>query len=99
VATYRDACPPGSLMAISHITDEHAPPELREEIARIVGMYRDDANEHVYPRNHAQLATWFAGTELVEPGLTRLCDWRPVDTVEADEPAAPLGYGGVGRIC
>jgi hypothetical protein len=97
VASYRDKCAPGSLLAISHITDEHAPPELTAEMSRFVGLY-DSANEHIYPRDHAELTSWFAGTELVEPGVTRLCDWRPVDGTEADDPAAPLGYGGVGRI-
>ncbi|HEX5121095.1 MAG TPA: SAM-dependent methyltransferase [Pseudonocardiaceae bacterium] len=97
VARYRDVCAPGSLLAISHITDEHAPPELKQEMARFVGLY-DNANEHIYPRNHAELVSWFAGTELVEPGVTRLCDWRPVDAAEAEDPAAPLGYGGVGRV-
>jgi S-adenosyl methyltransferase len=97
VAAYREACAPGSLLAISHITDDDAPDDLRAELARFVGLY-DNANEHIYVRDRAEITSWFAGTTLVEPGVTLLCDWRPRDRSEQDDPAAPLGYGAVGRI-
>jgi SAM-dependent methyltransferase len=97
VATYRDACAPGSLLAMSHITGDDAPDELRAELNRFVGLY-DNASEHIYVRDRAEFTSWFAGTTLVDPGVTLLCDWRPRDASEQQDPAAPLGFGGVGRI-
>jgi SAM-dependent methyltransferase len=97
VAEYCSHLVPNSLLAISHITDDDATDEMRDELARFVGLY-DGANEQIYVRDRDEFTSWFTGTELVEPGVTLLCDWRPTDAYERDEPAAPLGYGAVGRI-
>jgi SAM-dependent methyltransferase len=96
VDTYRQRLAPGSYLAISHITDEHAPPQQREQVATLVAAYRE-ANENVYVRNRDEIATWFHGMEIIEPGVTYLPDWRPEDPSEADDPARPLGYGALAR--
>ena len=97
VATYREACAPGSLLAISHVTADDIDDGLRAELAASVGLY-DNANERVYVRDRAEFTSWFAGTTLVPPGVSYLCDWRPTDDREARSRAAHLGYGAVGRI-
>jgi hypothetical protein len=49
-------------------------------------------------RSHAQIAAFFDGWELAEPGLVQMPLWRP-----DGKPARPKdlsriwGYGGVGR--
>jgi SAM-dependent methyltransferase len=97
VATYRERLAPGSYLAISHLADEHASPELREQVAGLVAAYAQ-ANEYLYVRTQAELTSWFDGMELVEPGLTFLPDWRPEkDSRETESVARPLGYGGVAR--
>lgn len=96
IATYRQQLAPGSLLAISHIADEHAPPEQRQQVATLVAAYQK-ANEHVYVRTADEITTWFDGMELVEPGVTYLHDWRPQDTTEAEDVARLLGYGAVAR--
>jgi trans-aconitate methyltransferase len=96
VAAYRERLAPGSFLAISHITDEHAEPQLREQVARLVAMYQQ-ADEHVYVRTRAEITSWFDGMELVDPGVTYLPDWRPDSLHEAENVARPLGYGGVAR--
>lgn len=96
IATYRQQLAPGSLLAISHIADEHAPPEQREQVATLVAAYQK-ANEHVYVRTADEITTWFDGMELVEPGVTFLHDWRPQGTTEAEDVARLLGYGAVAR--
>ncbi|MGM1057663.1 SAM-dependent methyltransferase [Saccharothrix sp. Mg75] len=97
VATYRERLAPGSLLAISHIADEHAAPELRAEVARLVDAYAA-ADEYVHVRTRAEVLAWFGGADLVEPGLVFLPDWRPDTPSELDSPARALGYGGVARI-
>ncbi|GAA3463079.1 SAM-dependent methyltransferase [Saccharothrix longispora] len=98
VATYRDRLAPGSLLAISHIADEHAPPALRAEVARLVDAYAA-ADELVFVRTHAEVLEWFGDdASLVDPGLVFLPDWRPDTPAEHDSPARALGYGGVARV-
>jgi trans-aconitate methyltransferase len=96
VAAYRQRLAPGSLLAISHLADEHAPPEQRQQVATAVAAYKE-ANEHVYVRTRGEITTWFEGMELVEPGVAFLPDWRPENANEADDVARLLGYGAVAR--
>ena len=96
IAHYRQPLAPDSYLAISHLTDEHAPPHLREQVATAIAAYRQ-ANEYVYARTCDEITSWFHGMDLVEPGITYLPDWRPADTSEANDPARPLGYGAVAR--
>jgi hypothetical protein len=47
-------------------------------------------------RTVEEVRGWFAGTELVEPGLVPVTDWRP-DEVEIGQHEPLDAYGGVGR--
>jgi hypothetical protein len=96
VWTYRQACPPGSYVAISTLTQDEADPRTREQMAAVLSLY-ENAGERVTPRSRETIERWFAGTSLVEPGLTLLDEWRP-DRGPASSPARLLGYGAVGRI-
>jgi SAM-dependent methyltransferase len=96
VAAYRRRLAPGSLLAISHIADEHADDDLKAQVARLVAAYAE-ADEHVYVRTREEITSWFDGMELVEPGVTFLPDWRPESIEESSNVARPLGYGGVAR--
>jgi S-adenosyl methyltransferase len=40
-------------------------------------------------RDRVQVARFFNGLELVEPGLVRVPEWRPASELEAGRP----GYG------
>jgi S-adenosyl methyltransferase len=99
VRTYREVCAPGSYLALSHITDDEADPLTREQVHQLVEVYQA-ANEHIYLRDRKTFTDWFDGTELVDPGVTLLADWRPDggDGPDVDSPARTLGYGGVSRI-
>jgi hypothetical protein len=46
-------------------------------------------------RTREQVARFFAGTDLVEPGLVRVEEWRPEPG--ADPEARSVLWGGVGR--
>lgn len=51
--------------------------------------------EKVTFRSQGEVAPFFAGLELVEPGLVRVQQWRPDNEAEATSPAAL--WGGVAR--
>jgi len=94
VRTLRDALPPGSYLIISHGT-YGIPPELRRQLEELYA-------HTPYPvrmRSHAEIAQFFAGFELVEPGLVYPSLWRPDDPDElfADQPERCISFAGVGR--
>lgn len=99
VARYNRACAAGSLVALSHISDDEADPDTTRQVRELVSVYRQ-ADEQVYVRTKDEFASWFDGTELIDPGVVALASWRPDGSDEANErsPAAKLGYAGVGRI-
>lgn len=95
VATLRAALAPGSCLAISHATYEGAPPAIPAQMAR---FYAGTANPGKV-RTRAEIARFFAGLELAEPGLVPTPLWRPEagDLTFRDEPTRSLGLVGVGR--
>jgi O-methyltransferase involved in polyketide biosynthesis len=94
IAAYRECLAPGSYLAITHLGDEDAPREQREQVARLIAAY-EQAGEPVYARTRAEIASWFAGMDLVEPGLVHLPDWQPDG--QEDDVARLLGHGAVAR--
>jgi hypothetical protein len=96
VASYRSACPAGSYLAISTMSQDEADPATRAQLANLLALY-EGADERITPRTKETIEGWFAGTSLVEPGLTLLDEWRP-DREALTSPARLLGYGGVGHV-
>jgi S-adenosyl methyltransferase len=98
VAAYRDVCAPGSYVGLSHLTHDEADSQTREQVDTMVNVYRG-GGDHLYVREREVLTSWFAGLELVPPGVTLMDDWRPDhNAVESESPARWLGYGGVGQV-
>ena len=74
VRQFRDAVPPGSYLALSHMTGE-AHPEAAEALFR---MTQDlHWNTPLISRSRAGIARFFDGFTLVEPGLVSPAQWRP----------------------
>jgi O-methyltransferase involved in polyketide biosynthesis len=88
VARLREVMAPGSYLVISH-------GEKHPGMAAASNAYRRDLKLGT-PRSFEEIAAFFEGLELVEPGLVYLPEWRP----EA-EPVVPADevwfYGGVAR--
>jgi S-adenosyl methyltransferase len=63
-----------------------------EQVARSVRRYNLQARDPATVRSYAEVARFFDGLDLVEPGLVQLHRWR----AEADGLELP-NYGGVGR--
>ena len=69
---YRDAVAPGSLLALTHFTDDFA----RVKGAELTEMMKKSQNK-VFARTRAEVLELFGDFELVEPGLVTTSQWRP----------------------
>ncbi|WP_093797545.1 SAM-dependent methyltransferase [Streptomyces sp. Wb2n-11] len=95
VATLRDALAPGSVVILTHASYEGIPiPE--EQAGGTVGVYKDIKNPLVM-RSREEVARFFEGYAMVEPGLVPMPDWRPEIPAAQEDPYAYSGYAGVGR--
>ncbi|GAA3815567.1 hypothetical protein GCM10022226_40390 [Sphaerisporangium flaviroseum] len=92
VGEFRAVMAPGSMLVISHGTDEGAPPEM---VARFREVYADAVSPAVF-RGVAQIEGIFDGFTLVEPGLVDVQHWRPDGVAERPLPIRMLG--GIGHI-
>lgn len=92
VATIRDALPAGSYLVLAHVSVDEIPEDVVE---RAVGLY-SRASEPLTPRTRDQVARFFDGFDLVEPGITREYAWRPDPSTDLTGKFS-LGWVGVGR--
>ena len=74
VRQFRDAVAPGSYLALSHMTDE-THPEAAEGLFRVTQELH--WNTPLISRSRTDIARFFDGFTLVEPGLVAPAQWRP----------------------
>jgi S-adenosyl methyltransferase len=89
IAQLMDAVPAGSTLAISHVpNDMHmgAMSDMSDRLNRLLSQ------PSTY-RSQAQVTGFFAGLELVDPGVVPIQQWRP-DTEEEAAAVAAM-WGGV----
>ncbi|MFI5915814.1 SAM-dependent methyltransferase [Dactylosporangium sp. NPDC051541] len=85
------ALPAGSYLVISHATDELLDRATVEELDRQSdGQWRQ--------RSRAEIARFFTGLDLVEPGVVPIGHWRPEPGSVPPDPARIILDGGVARI-
>ncbi|TPQ18092.1 SAM-dependent methyltransferase [Streptomyces sporangiiformans] len=95
VAELREALAPGSLLVVTHASYEGIPlPQERVEGA--VDVYKDIRNPLIM-RTRDNIARFFEGYDMVEPGLVAMPNWRPETAPEDEDPFAYSGFAGVGR--
>jgi S-adenosyl methyltransferase len=73
VARLMAAVPPGSYLVIAHPASDVA----TEQMARSMGEYNKQAAAPLTARSHAEVRGFFAGLDLVEPGVVQLHRWQP----------------------
>ncbi len=80
------AVPPGSFLVLSHPTREVNP----EAVDRAVAMWNQGGAAAMAVRDPARIGAYFAGWDLLEPGLVTCSQWRPDgnDTTPCSEFAA-----------
>ncbi|WP_406335054.1 SAM-dependent methyltransferase [Streptomyces sp. NBC_00203] len=95
VAELRDALAPGSLLIVTHASYEGIPlpPERAEGT---VDVYKSIRNPLIM-RTRDEIARFFEGYDMVEPGLVPMPNWRPDTAPEDEDPYSFSGFAGVGR--
>jgi SAM-dependent methyltransferase len=86
-----DAVPPGSYLAISHPASDIDVVGIRSLASRL----NEFMPMKLRFRSRVEVAGFFDGLELVEPGLVRIPKWRPDSDADLANPATV--WGGVAR--
>ncbi|NBM15496.1 SAM-dependent methyltransferase [Streptomyces sp. GC420] len=94
VVKLRDELAPGSMLVLTHASMDGIP-LASERTEGAVDVYRNTRSPLVM-RSREEIARFFEGFELVEPGLVAMPLWRPDSSPEQEDPYAFSGYGGVG---
>ncbi|WFE56315.1 SAM-dependent methyltransferase [Micromonospora sp. WMMD712] len=69
-----EALPAGSYLAASHATYDHLPEQVAQE--SIAATRTGGAHNVISLRSRAEFAGFFAGLELVDPGIVSIAQWR-----------------------
>ena len=86
-----DAVPPGSYLLLSHVASDIEPEKMAEMGKRLNRLL---AQKGTY-RSRPEVAAFFDGLDIVEPGVVPVQHWRTDSEVEAARRAAM--WGGIGR--
>jgi hypothetical protein len=91
VKTLMDAVPSGSYLAISQPARDEAQGagEVEDLLSKAMGM-------KVTFRSREELARFFDGLDLVEPGVVAVQDWHPDSSLDTNSPATNM-IGGLAR--
>ncbi|MBC6470646.1 SAM-dependent methyltransferase [Actinomadura alba] len=94
VARLRDAIPPGSYLALSHVVSEDHPEAIdaAQDVYRSFLKRSGDAR-----RTRADILGFFDGLELVDPGLVYVSRWRPDESDGVPVAEDAWIVGGVAR--
>jgi len=87
-----DAVPPGSYLTIAHPASDVA----TEQMATSMRNYNEHVAVPLTARSHDEVSAFFAGLDLVEPGLVQLHRWR-AGTGDPGTGRELANYGGLGR--
>jgi S-adenosyl methyltransferase len=85
VTTLLDAVVPGSYLVIAHVAKDIHPEQMAEFQRRMNEQHPETPGTL---RTHDEVSRFFAGTELLEPGVVQPSQWRPRTDLEASAPTA-----------
>ncbi|MFD1829597.1 SAM-dependent methyltransferase [Streptomyces desertarenae] len=88
-----DAVPSGSHLAVTHPTLELGGAANAEAMR----FWNENATPPITARSRAEVASFFEGTELLEPGIVSCARWRPETADGGAEPPEVAQFGAVGR--
>jgi hypothetical protein len=91
VAELLGALPSGSYLAVSHLTADFDPDSAAA--AQAAGQR---SGVTYVPRSRDEVAAFFTGLDLVNPGVVPLLAWRP-DGGAPEDPLAVRSYAAIGR--
>jgi hypothetical protein len=90
VNCYKDLMASGSYLVISHVTADH----LSSDAARHAQAVYASASAPGVARTREQIGGFFAGLDMVAPGLVDVSEWRPDHIGPLPGPA--VFYAGIG---
>ena len=93
VAKVMDAVPPGSYLALSHPGSDLIPPRTLQEMRDVAHRMSQQQYTH---RTREEVARFLTGTDLVEPGIVPVEEWRP-EPGGTGEAGQSRVWGAVGR--
>ncbi|MFR9728470.1 SAM-dependent methyltransferase [Saccharopolyspora sp. MS10] len=100
---YRELLPPGSYLALSHLTDDGVPSSLDDQLVGIKQMY-DNSSSPVIWRSQQEIRDLFGDFEMLDPGMAWTTDWHPEDRspnysphLDFKESGESAIWAGVGR--
>ncbi len=91
VGVIRDAVPPDSYLVLSHVTGD-----IRRESAASAAVHYKKVTSGATLRGREEILRFFAGLELIEPGVVQVPYWRTEGPEPADAGKVWI-LGGVGR--
>jgi hypothetical protein len=86
------AVPPGSYLALTHLASDLLDEQTRAGLEDLSGRAMQ---QQISARDHTEVARFFAGTDLVDPGIVRPEEWRP--DPGTTETATSSLWSAVGR--
>ena len=92
VAAIMGALPSGSYLVLAHVSADG----VRDDVAEGAVALYSRASEPLTPRTREQVARFFDGLDIAEPGIVRDYAWRPDPSAGAAGPMT-LAWVGVGR--
>jgi hypothetical protein len=92
VAKLLNAVPAGSYLALSHTGSDLLTADVQQGIRNVIGS---SGQQQYSNRTREQVARFFEGTDLAEPGLVRVEEWRPEPG--ADKTRKSALWAAVGR--
>jgi trans-aconitate methyltransferase len=91
---------PGGYLVVSHAASELFDPAYAKAADR-TDVYRQQTPTPGTSRTSSEVERFFTGLDLVEPGVVRLCEWRPAADASAEPVDDPHGgqgsWAGIGR--
>jgi hypothetical protein len=76
IAAFRWRMTPGSYLALAHVTSDGVDPRIVSQVEKVYQR----ATAPAVPRTATDIAEFFVGLDLIEPGLVDVSQWRP-DTI------------------
>lgn len=92
VRHFLDAVPAGSYLVLSHTVTSPEMPDVDAAVA----FWNEHGTPKLTQRSPDQIAGFFDGLELLEPGVVSCSRWRP-EITRWGEPDEVAMFGGIGR--
>ena len=92
--TYRRMLVPGSYLALTHATIDGATGDL---VRNVQSQYQS-VMKNPSPRTRQEIAAFFEGFQILEPGIVNLPAWRPEKPQDAEGAENIWFYGVLGKL-